>query len=170
MSRPSRRIVIASCSVGAIILAIVFAVISRSSATAQTSPAPFGPDYLTGVARAPQPDTGIPAIHPHLPGSGPAFTAADARDYVTTHGLGGHMAVKGAINVTLVVFGTGAQIDRQESPINVGVGNDRLICYVEIHNTIIIGDPVTHGTITHTRGFVIFDAHTGNFLGDGAFD
>ena len=150
-------------------LVAIAAIAFMAGAATTTPPLPMDPIYLTRVAnRTPTAGDGIPAIRPHLSGNGPTFTAADARAYVTTNGIG-RVAIQGPINVTLVVFGSAAQIQGSYAHVDLGVGSDRLICYVEIQNTITIANPAGR-TLTYSHGFAIFDAHTGNLLGDGAFN
>jgi len=79
------------------------------------------------------------------------------------------ITIQGPINVVTVVFGASSQIEQQYVHTDFGVGSDRLICFVEIQNEIAISSP-TGKAITFSRGFVNFDAHTGNELDSGAFN
>ncbi len=69
----------------------------------------------------------------------------------------------------MVLFANAGQIQKQYTHISFGLSPGQLICFVEIHNTITISNPMGK-IITFSHGFVIFDAHTGNELGSGAFN
>jgi hypothetical protein len=152
------------------IAAIVFINVTRAgAANSSGSPIPMDPTYLTRVANGtPTMGDGVPAITPYLKGNGPTFTTDDARAFVTKYGLP-RMDIQGPINVVVAVFGNASQLELQYVHTDFGVSSDRLVCFVEILNTITISNP--HGKlISFSHGFVNFDAYTGNELDSGAFN
>lgn len=80
------------------------------------------------------------------------------------------------MTVTRVDFLTAAQLAAQRTGADSGLDPDRLLCYVEMSGTFhgdpppsvnAQGTPVFHVSTYHTA-FVVFDAHSGNLLIEGA--
>jgi hypothetical protein len=143
---------------------------ARAGAATTTPPIPMDPGILTQAAhRTPISGNGVPAIKPHLSGNGPSFTAADARAFVVANGIP-RFDIRGPINVTVATFGSVANIQSTYLHGNLSDDPSRLICFVEIQNTIFVPAPPGGKGGPFSHGFVYFDAHTGNELGAGAFN
>jgi hypothetical protein len=124
-------------------------------------------------ANTPQYPPGIPAIQPHLitantsgSGSSPAFTAADATQYVTSHPFWHtKILVSGPVKVTHVEFITSSALSVRLHDENIGRPDAALVCYVQIQGTIIL--PGVKGAHTVHTAFEVFDAQTGNLILSG---
>lgn len=134
-----------------------------------TSPSqhPAGPFQATRTPAYKGP-LGMPAIQPRASlasATGPHFTEADVRAYITTHRPG--FTIPGTPNpvVISVQFMTAKQVSAQLQGESMGVPDDTLLCLVrvlgEFRNTYV---PLGATPKTFTHGVMIFDAHTGNLL------
>lgn len=110
---------------------------------------------------------GILAIRPHasLVGTaGPWFTAADVRDWVTTHPAG-DAAAGSVTTVVSVEFLTSAEVSVRLQGENTGVPDNTLLCLVHISGTFAnTSPPPVITTVVFHEGILVFDAHSGNLL------
>ncbi len=111
--------------------------------------------------------SGIPAIVPTLPNTGPSaatFTAQDAANYVTTHDVGAKVHAMGLVSVVKVSF----LLNRDTGTFfgsKLPLGDDnRLVCIVQISGTFSVGGARGAAPATLNGAYMIFDAHTGNQL------
>jgi hypothetical protein len=115
---------------------------------------------------------GVPAITPRNDCT-PSFTEQDVRDYVShLHGLF-KIGFVGQPTITHIWFITSedAATMTNDTPSNLG---SRMVCYVELRGTFTVDAPSgrdpepTVASGGSQTAFIIFDAHTGNWLEAGA--
>jgi hypothetical protein len=125
-----------------------------------------GPFQLT-------PAKGTPAIGPRIMNAGhetPAFSEQDAIDHVTKNGFVSNMHQPGRASIEKVEFVHSSVVATryrraQDSP------DDRLLCVVTLTGSFSVATtpdldhPQAARPVTGTAVHVIFDAHTGNYLG-----
>lgn len=108
---------------------------------------------------------GGPAITPRtaiVNNSTPTFTAQDATNFTLAHPPG--EAHGTPITVVKVTFATSRDLVAQGAA-DLGVSPTRLLCYVQISGTFVVGAPPPgHAGTSHTA-YYFFDALTGNYLG-----
>lgn len=103
----------------------------------------------------------------------PSFTAQDARDYISQHGIDFGMStdVVGRLSVHKVAFITIDDLGRAsgDSEFAANYPADLAVCYVEVSGTFSMSGPLSQAP-AHTgpgTAFILFDAHTGNELMSG---
>ena len=112
--------------------------------------------------------TGIKAIAPKgLTGSStPAFSVQDVQDYVATHQTLETDPAKPSPVITSIQFLTGEQVNQQLG-FTTGQSENSLLCLVMMKGYFINSSPLQPTAHTNRTGFLIFDAHTGNLMGEG---
>ena len=122
---------------------------------------------------APTGTIGVPAIHPRNDCT-PSFTEQDVRDYFRSHPDLGRIGRIDGLTITRILFTTSHDGRRLIGGDSVGLPDDAIVCYVEMHG-IMVARPQTAlpGSSTHQPSsveatvWVVFDAHTGNELDVG---
>lgn len=149
-----------------------------------TLPAPvptLPPDVPRPPTRTTDPDLtnavplqGVPAIRPSRPLAGPdepVFTEDDVRAYVIKRGgaLGRRIRTDGPYQIDSILFLRSAEAPARLG-IRTGVEDDQLLCAALLKGTFVVtGPPSTQGReFIKSRLILLFDARTGNLLGQDA--
>lgn len=133
--------------------------------------APGNDDGATGTTA----QTGSSAIQSTIIGAGPdkpAFTVADVRKFLAQYGGGfGKIGVeRGTPQVADIEFLTAAALQQKRGePLNLQRADQALLCYVEYSGYFFVqSDMGVKYYYNHVAN--VFDAHTGNFLMQTAFN
>jgi hypothetical protein len=133
------------------------------------TPRATDPDLTNAV-----PLQGVPAIRPSRPLANPnepAFTEDDVRAYVTKRGgaLGRRIRTDGPYQIDNILFLRSAEAPTRLG-IRTGLEDDQLLCAATLRGTFIVtGPPSTEGReYIKSRLILLFDARTGNLLGQDA--
>lgn len=140
---------------------------------------------LTGAAAGkpqaappPRPNHYQGAINPYAPGTSAikprtnaaiAFTTADVAQYIKVNGFAGGPVVAGShLVIEKILFITSKQASALTQGESVGRPDNAIVCYVQVRGPfypdIDVPYGVSNANVTLTRGYEIFDAHTGNML------
>jgi hypothetical protein len=138
------------------------------------------PPVSTHEATGTTPQTGNSAIQPTIMGAGPnepAFTEADVRNFVAQNGGGfGKIGVEsGTPQITDIEFLTVAALQQKMAEsLNLQRADLAPLCYVEYSGDFSVQGPPINGQtapkVHYNRVANVFDAHTGNFLMQTAFN
>lgn len=137
---------------------------SSASAMSVQSSGPKGTTYLRGAE--PSVPVGSPAIRPRLVSTGPsvpAFQAADAAQFASTHAMPQNQAVGSQTMVVSVRFLTSKQVSDLLNGESTGLPDSTLLCFVELQGTFTFGGGMG-SMVTYHRGYEVFDAHSGNII------
>jgi hypothetical protein len=144
------------------------------------------PQSLQNAAPVPHPRTsnrqgqpiGYPAIRPHASTnnsatigteSSPGFTVNDAIEYVKTHGIFKAIGAHGTVKVAKAKFMPSKAASVALDGESIGLPDDALVCYVELHGKIDFAGP-SGVVVTFSRVYELFDAQSGNLLMVGGLD
>ena len=164
-------------------------VASPSNATPTSGSSFVIPTIAVPVTRRTKLEGGLPAIKPSkaaatTSGSTPAFTEKDAKQYVIANfvKIGRYVSPNSPIVVDKVQFMTMGEKNAWFKSINgwvtdKGDPNDALVCLVtvsglfEVHGGCegISNNDASGKRRTFKHGFIVFDALTGNFMGEGLY-
>jgi hypothetical protein len=119
----------------------------------------------TGTPKRPQ---GLTAITPS-PGPQP-FTAADVETYVKTHRLAHSIGDPSQIKVDSLEFITARDASTRLSGAKTGLGDDERVGFAVISGPMVFTGPPPGKPVQFIRGYVIFDAVSGNLLMSGTLE
>ena len=162
----AHRIALKVLLIGALVLA--------ASAVLAASPAHY-PRISTLCPGPSSPGDGTPAIRPRNDCT-PAFTEQDVRSYLAAHlqfALSNVTAVVGHPQIVSIRLLSMRDLSREPYALAWLVPTDRIVCYVVLHGTFfpLYGPPHPHPLLHFPRPvFIVFDAHSGNLLGNGFGD
>lgn len=165
-----KRLVLAILAAGVVVFAATAATLyARSRFSGQSADQGWVPLQVAAVCPAsPSPvSPGGSAITPRNDCT-PSFTEQDVRDYVShLHELF-KIGFVGQPTITHIWFITADDAAKLTHDASSNSGAP-VVCYVELHGTFTVDAPPGMGPLPpdHTA-FIIFDAHTGNMLGEGA--
>ena len=113
-------------------------------------------------------------VNPGVPALTPPFTEQDVRDYLSRCMPLMKITHHGQITVTRVVFTAVAELDQASRRFGSNYPPDMPICYVELSGDFQVwGPPGVSGAhparpaSSSDTAYILFDAHTGNFIGVG---
>jgi len=121
---------------------------------------------------------GIPAIQPTLPGSTPAYTLADAKQYIMCHPMPHNLATPQAtlttgqtcdlqsFTIVLLQFSTSEEVSKLLNGESTGLPASTLLCYTALSGQFAFLGP-GGVVVKYQVGFEVFDAQTGNRLMSG---
>ncbi len=119
------------------------------------------------------PGDGTPAIRPRNDCT-PAFTEQDVRSYLAANlqfAMPNVTAVVRHPQIVSVRFLSMRELSREPYALAWLVPADRIVCYVVLHGTFFplpLYGPPHHPLLHFPRPvFIVFDAHSGNLLGNG---
>ncbi len=118
---------------------------------------------------------GVPAMKPSRTGSGPAFSADELRQFLTSNTA--PLGIKGLSNVTLNRVDCTLTADKVSNILHgksIAVPGDTPVCYTELRGDFTFPLPPSHRpagptSVTYHQGFRVYDAKTGNIIATGAF-
>jgi len=148
------------------------ALVLAGSALLAASPAHYShaPTLCLGPS---SPVDGTPAIRPRNDCT-PAFTEQDVRSYLAAHlqlALPNVTAVVGHPQIVSIQLLSMRDLSREPYALAWLVPSDRIVCYVVLHGTFFplpLYGPPHHPLLHFPRPvFIVFDAHSGNLLGNG---
>jgi hypothetical protein len=150
--------------------------VSGSSPTALASPTVSKPFTATVFPKgeAAQP-VGVPAIRPTLTGNIPAYTLANAKQYILCHPMPRNLATVGApptagqtcerqsFTIVLLQFSTSEEVSRLLNGEPTGLPTSTLLCFTALSGQFAFPGP-SGVVVTYQVGFEVFDGQTGNLL------
>jgi len=151
---------------------LIGAVVLAASAVLAASPAhyPHAPTICPGPS---SPVDGTPAIRPRNDCT-PAFTEQDVRSYLAAHlqvAMPNVTAVVRHPQIVSIRLLSMRDLSREPYALAWLVPTDRIVCYVVVHGTFFplpLYGPPHHPLLHFPRPvFIVFDAHSGNPLGNG---
>ena len=133
-----------------------------------------GPTLAPRAVPVPSPSNiptppGIPAVKPTAAATSPsvpAFSPQDVRRYVDGNHPA-HTAPGTTPSIQAVEFLTSNQVAARlnSTPLEIGRPGGSLLCLVTLRGTFIVSSPAKGGrAVTLHRGYLVFDAHSGNLL------
>lgn len=101
----------------------------------------------------------------------PTFTDADVKSYISSQLYIGRRIISSSMQIEKIEFISKEELAKRFHGGSFNYPNDgRLFCYVTLTGTFTVTSPIPDKKgvhITSKRAFIIFDAYTGNQLGDG---
>src|SRR5258706_89257 len=152
------------------LVSAALALVLAASAVLAASPAHY--PHLATICPGPSsPGDGTPAIRPRNDCT-PAFTEQDVRSYLAAHlqlAMPNVTAVVRHPQIVSIQLLSMRDLSREPYALAWRVPSDRIVCYVVLHgpfSPLLV--PPHHPLLPSPRPvFLVFDAHSGNLLGNG---
>jgi hypothetical protein len=118
---------------------------------------------------------GIPAIRPSVSGNAPAYSLADARQYILCHPMfrnfmnvqstvtAGQTCDRQAFTIVLLQFASSEEVSRLLNRGLTGLPANTMLCFSELSGQFAFPGP-SGKVVTYQVGFEVFHAQTGNLL------